>query len=1120
MITLVVTILLIVVFLFVTRKRRSEYYEEDIGPSDIEMGPSEDAPVRPRSLVHKLLKGIDKIEKKRTQDVILHDAFLKQVDMKAANVQGSQEEIKNEIQESVDEELKFIKKYTELVEDHIYENQTAPDNEMYDEAAEAAYDGLRKNINTQLEVKGQEYKERQISELALRTEQRQLMDQDVKDTTILKSDLGEGLQLLEETLPSLEADANAIDAGDLPTSDLGTDALFSRGDEAINQSSPFTQRMASLFASASLEPEDGWNDGEVEEVDDTVNSTSPQGSRQKLIQFSEVGNVFEDYYVVQDPVGNKEHLERDEEDPNHGKWRKQKVQMKISCGPTSPGEFLLGDPQTYDYGKYFGDRLKYAIGDDGSNFYAKDQGSGRPRRWLTSGMDTHRVTTQMQSFPNGASPYGQVQPGQKVIHLGFTGHEYDRVDSLYAKYLMSRPERTQPRWSGSCVKPMFAETFQGCSDACEDSDECSAFSIDPIFDTERGHYAMRDTPEARLPRHPTPHGDMVLRDASTIADEEKYRFKSLTAGPETFDNGNTNEYKGKYWCKLQKYGNRRFDIGTFSGEAIFAKYEDGYLKDPLIKEHIAKKIDANSTLLDKSGNFEHPKFPRTCQDTPLDFENGGEPRGTTDYSTDGTLNNRKPHNRGSAQGGRSIYGVYKKEQPLPEDSARYSAAWTPADADGVCKNNGKNEKTAFPGRFTLDDEVDPSTQIQLGCPVQFIRTGRSDNPRTGRSKELTVGGWKKPVYYERPPWTDVKVPTIPNAFHLGWKDHGVEPGSNIARNKVKAGSDDRHSYAISVQRDRFGNKIEDENSLVDDDYRSLVLPGTRGLPKCLDGYTVRPENQPYCDPNTLTLSTPNVKCEPILEQGGCIAKESKYQNQCAALNEVTCTNHQFSSEELGLERFEPGGKNAASPSWAPQNQWQDNKSKTEDRSVTAFGYTVEATEVVRDPNVGLHAYKSYGKQLGKDHRWNKYTMDGLPASDVCEWKPHTFYDGQISRETEYDGKQFYILYKRSQSGTWGVGQKDEFTFTDPTWNWEGGYDPKFNDWAKWFDDKGKIVLYNPNGTLNQDAVKYRAEVLKKMGGDFKTTEIGIIYYKIDVSDVTEESKKLAEQAAINYHSGE
>tara|TARA_B110000483_G_C18133387_1_gene518541 strand:- start:1015 stop:1458 length:444 start_codon:yes stop_codon:yes gene_type:complete len=147
-------------------------------------------------------------------------------------------------------------------------------------------------------------------------------------------------------------------------------------------------------------------------------------------------------------------------------------------------------------------------------------------------------------------------------------------------------------------------------------------------------------------------------------------------------------------------------------------------------------------------------------------------------------------------------------------------------------------------------------------------------------------------------------------------------------------------------------------------------------------------------------------------------------------------------------------------------------------------------------------------------------MDGLPASDVCEWKPHTFYDGQVSRETEYDGKQFYVLYKRSQSGSWAVGQPDNFTFTAPKWYWEGGYDPKFNDWARWFDDKGKIVLYNPNGTLNEDAVKYRAEVLKKMGGDFKPSEIPIIYYTIDDSDVTEESKKLAEQAAINYHSGE
>ena len=1068
MITLVVTILLIVVFLFVTRKRRSEYYEEDIGPSDIEMGPSEDAPVRPRSLVHKLLKGIDKIEKKRTQDVILHDAFLKQVDMKAANVQGTQDEIKNEIQESVDDELKFIKKYTGLVEDHIYENQTAPDNEMYDEVAEAAYDGLRKNINTQLMVKGQEYKERQISELALRTEQRQVMDKDVKDTTILKSDLGEGLQVLEDTLPKIEADANAIDAGDLPTSDLGTDALFSRGDEAINQSSPFTQRMVSLFASASLEPEDGWNDGNVAVETPTVNSTSPQGSRQKLIQFSEVGNVFEDYYVAQDPqgafkknwrVGESKPLVRDEKDPNHGKWMKEKVQMKISCGPTSPGEFLLGDPRMYNYA-----------------FRSGDRGG------LTLQQETDRVIKQHQSFPNGA--------GKGKTTSWYVGADYNRIDSIYAKYFMSRPERTQPQWSGSCVKPMYEATFQECSDACKDSDECSAFSIDPIFDTERGHHAMRG----------------VQRDASTIADEEKYRFKSLTAGPETFDNGNTNEYKGKYWCKLQKYGNRRFDIGPFSGEAIFAKYEDGYLKDPLIKEHIAKKIDANSTVLDKSGNFEHPKFPRTCQDTPLDFENGGEPRGTTDYSTDGSLNNRKPHNQGTFRG--YTFGVYEDEVPLPEDSARYSAAWTPADADGVCKNNGKNEKTAFPGRFTLDDEVDPTTQIQLGCPVQFIRTGRIDNPRTGRSKEVS-SGWEKKTNRHR---DDYKYKEAePNAYNLGWKDYGVEPGSNIVRNKITAGSDDRHSYAISVRRDRFGNEIKDENSLVDDDYRSLVLPGTRALPKCPSGHTVRPENQPYCDPDTLTLSTPNVKCEPILEQGGCNAKESKYQNQCAALNEVSCTNHQFSSEDLGLERFEPGGKNAASPSWAPQNQWQDNKSKS---------WFSDGSGKYRDPNVGLHAYKSYGKQLGKDHRWNKYTMDGLPASDVCEWKPHTFYDGQVSRETEYDGKQFYILYKRSQSGTWAVGQPDNFTFTAPKWYWEGGYDPKFNDWAKWFDDKGKIVLYNPNGTPNEDAVKYRAEVLKKMGGDFKPTEIAIIYYKMDVSDVTEESKKLAEQAAINYHSGE
>ena len=782
--------------------------------------------------------------------------------------------------------------------------------------------------------------------------------------------------------------------------------------------------MVSLFASASLEPEDGWNDGNVAVETPTVNSTSPKGSRQKLIQFSEVGNVFEDYYVVQDPDGAFQWddtnsfgkpLVRDEEDAQYGKWKKEKVQMKISCGPTSPGEFLLGDPRMYNYGLLYGAR----------------------RDGRTDQQEMDRWNTQRESFPNGAAPFAQVQPGQKLISRGFKGHEYNRIDSIYAKYFMSRPERTQPQWSGSCVKPMYAETFQKCSDACKDSDECSAFSIDPIFDTERGHHAMRG----------------IQRDASTVADEEKYRFKSLTAGPETFDNGNPNQYKGKYWCKLQKYGNRRFDIGTFSGEAIFAKYEDGYLKDPLIKEHIAKKIDANSTVLDKSGNFEHPKFPRTCQDTPLYFENGGEPRGTTDYSTDGSLNNRKPHNRGSASGGLK-YGVYEKEQALPEDSARYSAAWTPADADGVCKNNGKNEKTAFPGRFTLDDEVDPSTQIQLGCPIQFR-----------------------------------------GQYNLGWVNGGEADGTNIVRDKMRFGDSSRWtSWHAEVAR-------SDPDRMITHETQSLVLPGTRALPKCPSGHTVRLENQPYCDPNTLTLSTPNVKCEPILEQGGCIAKESKYQNQCAALNEVSCTNHQFSSEDLGLERFEPGGKNAASPSWAPQNQWQDNKSKSDWGGDAPY----------RDPNVGLHAYKSYGKQLGKDHRWNKYTMDGLPVSDVCEWKPHTFYDGQVSRETEYDGKQFYILYKRSQSGSWSQ---------DGGWNWEGGYDPKFNDWAKWFDDKGKIVLYNLDGTPNEDAAKYRAEVLKKMGGDFKPTEIAIIYYKMDVSDVTEESKKLAEQAAINYHSGE
>ena len=303
-------------------------------------------------------------------------------------------------------------------------------------------------------VKGQEYKERQISELDLRTEQRQVMDKDVKDTTILKSDLGEGLQLLEDTLPSLEADANAINAGDLPTSDLGTDALFSRGDEAINQSSPFTQRMASLFASASLEPEDGWNDGNVEEVDDTVNSTSPQGSRQKLIQFSEIGNVFEDYYIIQDPTGphradQSQPIEDDEESENYGKWKREKVQMKISCGPTSPGDIELGDPAEYKY-------TLPGWGASAANYVMLED-----------------------SMPRGAGR------GNYKDTLGFWNGS--RMDSIYSTHLFNRPYRTVAEHSGSCVKPMYEATFQECADACEDSDECSAFSIAVSYTHLRAH---------------------------------------------------------------------------------------------------------------------------------------------------------------------------------------------------------------------------------------------------------------------------------------------------------------------------------------------------------------------------------------------------------------------------------------------------------------------------------------------------------------------------------------------------------------------------------------------------------------------------------------------------------
>lgn len=1022
MITLAVTILLIVLFLVLTRKQRSEYYEEDIGPSDIEMGPSEDAPVRPRSLVHKLKKGVEKIEEKRTQDVILHDLFLKQVDMKAAKKQGTQDEIKDEIQDSIDEELKFMKKYTELVEDHIYEKKTLPEDETYDKVAESAHDALRDDINNQLVVKGKEYRKRQDEELALQTEQRQKMDREVSDTRNVKQDLGDGLNDLEKLVPKIEADLAAVDAGEMPTTNLGQDAVLSMGDEAIMDSTPYTQKMASIFASASLAPDGGWNDGNAVEVNPgAVNDTSPQ-ERLKIIQFSEVGNVFEDYYVPQDPEGpfrghfpgpdDGKPLVLNEEDPEYGKWKKEKVQMKISCGPTSPGEFLLGDPQLYNWGLV-------------------------PGQYNAAG--TQNLIDQQNSLPYGAGPYKYSQTtGSRGVQLGATTR---RIDSLYSFYFMSRPERTQPQWSGSCVKPMYAATFQECADACKDSDECSAFSIEPIFDTERGHHAMRG----------------IKRDGSTVADEEKYRFQSLTTGPETFDNDKKNEYKGKYWCKLQKYGHRRFDIGPFSGEAIFAKYEDGYLKDPLIKEHLQKKIDANSSVLEKAGNFEHPKFPRTCQDTPLDFENDGEPRGTTDYSTDGTLNNRKPHKRTD---GWWDGGNYRKEVWLPEDSARYSnAAWTPADANGVCKNNGKNELTAFPGRFQKDDPVDPNTQIQIGCPIRF----RGEF-------------WNKDKY------------------NLGWVNGGEADGTNIVRDKQRWGDSEGWTWWHA----NVANY--DPDTMVNHESQSLVLPALRGNPKCPDGYAVRTENQPECDPDTLKLSTSFATCEPILERGGCVAKESKYQNKCAALNEVSCTDHQFSSEELGLERFEPGGKNAASPSWAPQNEWQDDK-----EYFTEFG---GPDWPYRDPNVGLHAYKKYGKILGKDHRWNKYTMDGLPASDVCEWKPHTFYDGQVSRTTTYDGKQFWILYRRGQRGSWSEGGE---------WNWDsGGYDPTFNEWAKFFDDKGKIVLYNIDRTINQDAVKYQAAVLEKMGGDFKPTEIPVVYFKMDKDTGGPLAKDLAEKAAQGF----
>ena len=289
MITLAVTILLIVLFLVLTRKQRSEYYEEDIGPSDIEMGPSEDAPVRPRSLVHKIKQGVKKTEEKRTQDVILHDLFLKQVDMKAAKKQGTQDEIKAEIQDSIDEELKFMKKYTELVEDHIYENKTLPEDKTYDIVAESAHDALRDDINNQLVVKGKEYRKRQDEELALQTEQRRKMDQEVSDTRIVKQDLGDGIVRLGEFESQITSDAEAIEAGELPTTDLGQDVLMSRGDEAITTSTPYTQNMASIFASASLAPDGGWNDGQVEDIDvDASDIETPRTTRRQTRKINSI----------------------------------------------------------------------------------------------------------------------------------------------------------------------------------------------------------------------------------------------------------------------------------------------------------------------------------------------------------------------------------------------------------------------------------------------------------------------------------------------------------------------------------------------------------------------------------------------------------------------------------------------------------------------------------------------------------------------------------------------------------------------------------------------------------------------------------------------------------------
>jgi hypothetical protein len=1028
MITLAVTILLIVLFLVLTRKQRSEYYEEGIGPSDIEMGPSEDAPVRPRSLVHKIKKGIKKIEKKRTQDVELHDLFLKQIDMKAAKKQGEQDEVKEDIKVGVKDELEFIKKYTNAIKDKIYENKTLPEDETYDIVAESAHDALRADINEQLVVKGKEYQKRQDEELALQTEQRRKMDQEVSDTRNVKTDLKTGIESLNVFESQITSDVEAIEAGELPTTDLGQDVLMSRGDEAITTSTPYTQNMASIFASASLAPDGGWNDGQVAPselgADDIETPTPPEDKPEKLIQFSEVGNVFEDYYAIQDPNGYWSQHGHKPIDPDTGEWRREKVQMKISCGPH------------LDHG-------------------------------YTDLRDSSEWENSKKAAFNLLSVFGMGQSTDKP----FEGPGGWRRDSRYAKHFYSRPFIT---WGGggmvlddkgdACLPPpgggaygkAWPATFEECADACEKNDKCSAFSIDPIFDSETGAYSR------------------------SLSKDEGKPFMSLTAGPDKI--GDTpNAFKNKYWCKLQKYGARRFDIGTFSGETIFAKYEDGYLKDPLIKEHISKKIDANTSDIAGQGDFAHPKFPRTCDESPLRSEVAKFDGFETRWFTGEQSRSGRDHSRASGLGvyrrHENQYAISDKlrsELPkhvldtyaLPADSARFTnASWVYPDVGGACKNGGKNELTAFPGKFRTDDEADPNTQIPIGCPMQFISTNKwNRGGGRGTDMETVNGGWR-----------ESRDEAKPNPFHLGWVNHGVGEGSNVIRNKIRSGTDDRYGYSTY-------NKNLSDTPLVGDDYRSLVLPGKTAIPNCPDGYAVRTENQPYCDPDTLSLSTPFAKCEPILKQGGCVAKESKHQNICSSLTERKCLTTPIDGDQLGMPKLDT----QTSLSKLQGGLFPDGRE---------YGPWSELEEITNP-------------------FWTQ-SINGKMSSEVCEWNPHTFYDGQVSRTAEYDGKKFWILHKRGQRGTWSVGQPSNFEFTAPKWNWDtGGYDPTYKDWAKFFDTKGKIVLYNIDRTVNQDAVKYQAAVLEKMGGDFKPTEIPVIYFEME--EIDKSSKDLAERAALGF----